>query len=205
KYGINGKTGRGKLKAYLENPDDEFPVKRRGCGQGHPKLLQEEHTKFILDFFGKEPEKDMFELQTAINIMPSRQARVSQKIKVQPGDRYTEQAKDFGRSWPSRDAFVRNSVFIDEAGFNLSMRRLKGWAPRGRKGCKANVEDRTAQGADEDMAPKLKSLNLSVIGAICWDGIIDMTLRTPPVSTLNKKRSATGKTRNEIEEEEYLR
>ncbi|GJJ71802.1 hypothetical protein EMPS_04159 [Entomortierella parvispora] len=60
KYGINGKTGRTKLSAYMENPNEDFPTnKPRGGGCGRPKLLQEEHTKFILDFFGNDPEKDV--------------------------------------------------------------------------------------------------------------------------------------------------
>ncbi|KAF9325014.1 hypothetical protein BG006_011483, partial [Podila minutissima] len=42
--------------------------------------------------------------------------------------------------------------------------------------------------------PKLKIVNLSVLGAICWTGVINMVLRIQPVDiTPYKERKVTGK------------
>ena len=77
--------------------------------------------------------------------------------------------------WKGReDEFCHKSVFVDESGFNLHLRRLKGWA-------KAGVVPKTT-------IPTNRGSNISVIGVICHLGILSMSVRVPKAS---KKRKVT--------------
>ncbi|KAI5959936.1 uncharacterized protein KGF55_005168 [Candida pseudojiufengensis] len=68
-------------------------------------------------------------------------------------------------------------IFIDEAGFDISLHRSRGWAKKG--------ETPVA------VTPQLKSENRSVLGAVCAEGIILLSLR-PPASSDKKRKLDDG-------------
>jgi molybdenum-dependent DNA-binding transcriptional regulator ModE len=92
-----------------------------------------------------------------------------------------ERRKAVVQSWledPDMD-FEKNCVFVDESGFNFHISRSRGWSKKGNTS-KTNV-------------PKARGNNISMIGAICNKGVINLSLRKP--STLSsKKRKADGTT-----------
>lgn len=266
KHGINPRTARNKFMKYQEDPSKGFVMdKPRGGHEGCQPILQEEHTKFILDFFGDEPAREMHLLQDAIKEKFGLEVSEStlyrhvkkdchlslQRLQPQPEAQFAagnkEARKTWVETWPSDETFLQKSVFIDEAGFNLYQRRLYGWCPKGGKkgqtkaseqgtsceiiGSKyttqphigffiisaTNIYDdgkymsgdgsirNTSKGSPTVKVPKLKSVNFSVLGAICWSGVINMVLRTPPAEpapNTNKKRKVTGKNKAKDDHEQ---
>lgn len=219
---------------YFEDPSKGFPTNKPcGSGAGCPVLLQEEHTKFILAFFGEEPEKEMHLLQDAIKDKFRFEVSEStlywhvkkkcslslQHLQLQPvawfSDGNKQARKVWVEQWQSGETFMQKSVFIDEAGFNMYQQCLSGWVPRGGKKSKAeagsnnnsNVKDNDSDQPQKvkrsatRKVPRIKSINFSVIGAICWSGVINMVLRTPPQAPApRKKRTLSG--RNKVEDDE---
>lgn len=74
--------------------------------------------------------------------------------------------------------WLRNCVFIDEAGFNMHIRRNFG---RSKRGLPTKI-----------VLPSNRGIAITIIGAICEKGVIDLTLRKPKAvqkkSGSNKKR-----------------
>lgn len=70
--------------------------------------------------------------------------------------------------------FTHNYVFIDEAGFNMHLRRNFG---RSKKGIPAKI-----------IVPSIRGISITILGAICEIGIIDLTLRKPKAVPKPKKR-----------------
>ncbi|KAI5950228.1 hypothetical protein KGF54_005185, partial [Candida jiufengensis] len=71
-----------------------------------------------------------------------------------------------------------NCVFIDEAGFNINLHRSSGWAEKGK--------------TPVVVTPSTRAVNRSVLGAVCFDGVVKLSLRKPNDTTQNKKRKADG-------------
>ena len=74
----------------------------------------------------------------------------------------------------------KNCVFIDEAGFNISMRREYGWSKVGEKAVLK--------------VPVTRGLNVSFLGAISPKGCIDLKVRLPVENAPNKKRKVNSNT-----------
>ncbi|KAF8909918.1 hypothetical protein BGZ58_005949, partial [Dissophora ornata] len=69
KAGINPRTARDKLRQFMKNTKEGFPVHRRtreGAKGGRVPILNEEHTKFIIDYFGDKPEACIRDLKRAL-------------------------------------------------------------------------------------------------------------------------------------------
>jgi hypothetical protein len=73
--------------------------------------------------------------------------------------------------------FLTNCVFIDEAGFYLHMTRNVAWSEKG--------EPATVK------VPSTRATSITIFGAICSAGIVDLTLRKPRV--IKKRKLASGK------------
>jgi hypothetical protein len=80
--------------------------------------------------------------------------------------------------------FLNNCVFIDELGFNINMRRSRGWPA---KGSTAIVE-----------APSTKSNSQTVIGTISAFGVVNLTMRE---SGNIKRRKVVGATKRKAPED----
>ncbi|CEP16742.1 hypothetical protein [Parasitella parasitica] len=74
--------------------------------------------------------------------------------------------------------FESNCVLIDEAGFNMHLTKTRGWSIKGKPA--------TSKG------PKDRGVNISVLGAISPEGVIDISVRKPEFISC-KKRDAAGK------------
>lgn len=71
--------------------------------------------------------------------------------------------------------FMKNCVFIDEAGFNMHLRRNFG---RSKIGTSAKA-----------VVPSNRGISITIFGAIYHGGIIDLTLRKPqPVARPKKEK-----------------
>lgn len=73
--------------------------------------------------------------------------------------------------------YLQNCVFIDEAGFNLHIRRTFG---RSVRGTPAKTVVTTQRG-----------ISLTILGAMCEKGIVNLTLRRPTPVATKKKRKIT--------------
>ena len=74
--------------------------------------------------------------------------------------------------------FSKNCVFLDEAGFNLHISRTRGWSRKGQK-CVAEV-------------PKSRGSNITIMGAITANEIIDIAIRKPVTVQCKKRRLENG-------------
>ncbi|KAI9265456.1 hypothetical protein EDC94DRAFT_604924 [Helicostylum pulchrum] len=59
--------------------------------------------------------------------------------------------------------YLKNYVFVDESGFDINIRRSRGWSPRGSK----TITE----------TPSTKATSHSVFGAISTVGVVNMKLR----------------------------
>lgn len=71
-------------------------------------------------------------------------------------DRTIHQRFDWTKRWKQILDFEKNCVFIDEAGFNIGMRRESGWSIKGQKAVK--------------VVPVTRRVNVSFLGAISSQG-----------------------------------
>lgn len=95
-------------------------------------------------------------------------------------DDVKQQRYDWATEYKDKLDFNKNCVFIDEAGFNISMRREYGWSAVGEK---AVIK-----------VPVTKGVNVSFLGAICSKGCIDLKARSQSKTVANKKRKINSDT-----------
>ncbi|KAI5962014.1 hypothetical protein CANMA_003666 [Candida margitis] len=76
--------------------------------------------------------------------------------------------------------FDKYCIFIDEIGFNISMRREYGWSKVGEKAVLK--------------VPVTRSLNVSFLGAISSKGCVDLKVRLTAGTSPNKKRKVDSNT-----------
>jgi transposase len=95
-------------------------------------------------------------------------------------------------SWIDTEGLDFNStcVFLDEAGFNLEMKRGFGWSPKG-KPARAEVK-------------ALKGLNITIMGAMCELGVVNLTMRTPKLVTCATKTGSKVAKRSGTKTEDFL-
>ncbi|EIE78266.1 hypothetical protein RO3G_02970 [Rhizopus delemar RA 99-880] len=97
-------------------------------------------------------------------------------------DRVLEWKSDENMNWH------KNCVFIDEAGFNMHIRRNFG---RSKRGMPAKA-----------VIPANRGITVSIIGAICEKGVIDLTLRKP--KAVQKKTNSNKKRKRENDKAEVV-
>ncbi|EIE86270.1 hypothetical protein G6F46_010050 [Rhizopus delemar] len=71
--------------------------------------------------------------------------------------------------------FMKNCVFLDEAGFDVNMRRSSGWAQRGKP------------------ATSVRGISHTVIGAVSAFGVVNVSMREP--GSVKKRRVVGAKKR----------
>ncbi|KAG2226244.1 hypothetical protein INT45_005916 [Circinella minor] len=79
--------------------------------------------------------------------------------------------------------YLKNCIFVDESGFDINMRRSRGWSPRGSKSITET--------------PSTKATSHSVLGAISAIGVVNMKLRE---SGNLKRRKVMGATKRKAPE-----
>lgn len=153
-----------------------------GKKRGRPVVLNDQHTVFMSDTAQVEPNitvKDMTDLlcekfeglkvseSTVRSHMHKKCLLTYKRVIPQYFNRDAADTvmrrHDAVLSWMNQGInFMEECIFIDEAGFNRNMHRPYGWSSANSP-CKVSVET--------------KGPNVSIIGAICKDGIVALLRR----------------------------
>ncbi|KAG1155395.1 hypothetical protein G6F36_014396 [Rhizopus arrhizus] len=184
--GIVERTAQNYVKTYKEDDEKRLPGGRKQRVSWERKL-QPHHTNFLCVFYEKNPQAVLWQARDALleafseiqsitlsglhrhlvlhasltlkkleAIVSSRNTLGNLQIRR---DRVLEWKSDENMNWH------KNCVFIDEAGFNMHIRRNFG---RSKRGMPAKA-----------VIPANRGITVSIIGAICEKGVIDLTLRKP--------------------------
>ncbi|KAG1098393.1 hypothetical protein G6F42_017998 [Rhizopus arrhizus] len=185
--GIVVRTAQHYVRQYrLKEDPGWLPGMRMNSLGGNNRKLKEEHTAFLMDFFDNNPSAVLPALSIDISslhrhlvkhcslalkrlnkLLAARNAPTTIETRIA---RINEWRADLEMD------YAINCVFVDEAGFNMHLRRNFG---RSIKGTPA-----------KQVVPSNRGVSISIIGAICELGVIDLTLRKPTPVT---KKSTKGK------------
>ncbi|KAI9326006.1 hypothetical protein BD770DRAFT_302678, partial [Pilaira anomala] len=201
--GIVVRTAQNYVKQYKDDEQKRLPGEKK-LRHGHSKKLNSHHTDFLCEFYVKNAAAVLWQARDALlsafnniesislsslhdhlvkhasltlkKLEPVISSRTSQETLEKRRKTVLEWTKDENMDWS------KNCVFIDEAGFNMNIRRNFG---RPKIGTPA-----------KQILPANRGITIAIIGAICEKGIIDLTLRKPkPVCKRdgsNKKRKRNG-------------
>ncbi|EIE76833.1 hypothetical protein RO3G_01537 [Rhizopus delemar RA 99-880] len=182
-FGIVERTVQNYVKTYKEDDEKRLPDGRKQRVSWERKL-QPHHTNFLCVFYEKNPQTVLWQARDALleafseiqsitlsgfhrhlvlhasltlkkleAIVSSRNTLGNLQIRR---NRVLEWKSDENMNWH------KNCVFIDEAGFNMHIRRNFGRSNRGMP-AKAVI-------------PANRGITVSIIGAICEKGVIDLSL-----------------------------
>lgn len=178
---------------------------------GNNRKLKEEHTAFLMDFFDNNPSAVLWEVRDALYVnFPALSIDISSlhrhlvrhcSLTLKRLNKLLA-ARNARRTIETRIARINewradlemdyaiNCVFVDEAGFNMHLRRNLG---RSIKGTPA-----------KQVVPSNRGVSISIIGAICELGIIDLTLRKPTPVTKKSTKGKKKRKRNDDSAEEAV-
>jgi transposase len=176
--GIVVRTGQHYIRTY--NLDEEKRVPGGGQNShlgGNDKKLDIHHTKFLIDFFDNDSSAALWETRDALYAQfPGISISVSaihkhlvrhcsltlKKLEKLPearnADRTINLRHEIVSEWiqDPNMGFEKNCVFIDEAGFNMHLRRNFG---RSKKGTPAKA-----------VVPTNRGISITIIGTMCvWN------------------------------------
>ncbi|KAG2215655.1 hypothetical protein INT45_008403 [Circinella minor] len=199
--GIKVRTGQHYVRQY--KIDNELPVIMTGAKKplGRPPTLISEHTAFLIEYYDKHVDAVLFEARDALyeqftdisitlsglhKHLVDKAGLTLKKLDKLPLARVTEKTLDKRAElitrWnnDSEFDFEKRCVFIDEAGFNLHIRRNFG---RSKKGTPARA-----------VVPTQRGVSVTILGAICELGVINVSLRKPQAVQSSKKRKRSNGT-----------
>jgi len=179
--GIAVRTAQFYVKRYRDDAEQRLPVSRAGHGLGGGnRTLFEKHTTFLIDFWEAKPSATLTEACDALALKFDG-LRITQsglrkhaikhcqltlkKLEKLPAARASERI-------PNLD-YLSSCVFLDEAGFNMHLRRGFGWS-------KKVTPAKT-------VIPTQKGVNITILGAICEFGVVCLKLRKPVACVSNKE------------------
>ncbi|KAI8641781.1 hypothetical protein BD408DRAFT_467723 [Parasitella parasitica] len=187
--GINVRTAQYYVKKYKDDDEKRVPLPRSAANISfaNNRKLYQEHTDFLCEVFDKRADLTLWEARDMLlNTFPEiysitlsalhKHLVNKASVTLKKLDKFTaprgaqttidtrharvlEWTKDPDMRWES------NCVFVDEAGFNLHIRRNFG---RSIKGKPARV-----------IVPANRGVLITIVGAICELGIIDLSLKRP--------------------------
>ncbi|KAG1145525.1 hypothetical protein G6F37_003396 [Rhizopus arrhizus] len=181
---VNYNTARKWKQAYNNNPEKNIPLKKTKCTSNRPvSQLNGAHKEHLIKFFDEDASatiqdatEDLIKSFAGLEIKKSRVAELMKEeynlsFKVvschaiaKNCEKTLEARAAWVKEWTEKDInFLNSCVFVDESGFNINMRRNRGWPA---KGSTAIVE-----------APSTKSNSQTVIGAISAFGVVNLTMR----------------------------
>lgn len=193
---VNPETARKWKRAYKNDPENKIPLKKTTRTSNRvPSRLNEQHKAYLVDFFDENPTaviQDAVENLTrsfeGLEIKKSRVAEfmkedcnlsikvITRHPKARNSPKTIEARAKWVEEWLQKGLlYMQNCVFLDETGFDINMRRTRGWSTRGKP---AVVESPSARGVSH-----------TVIGAISAAGVINVSLREPGNV---KKRKVVG-------------
>jgi hypothetical protein len=179
-------------KEYNDADDGELPLPKPK-GSLKPKL-NDDHKVYLKNFVDDNPSSnadDMMEAlcdsfdgltvsktslyrflkeECAISFKLVRKESVERNsvVKIQQRFEYVTQVME------SDVDYLSNCVFIDEAAFNVNMKRSGGWASRGQ--------------TPVVKVPFTRAENRTILGAVCYHGVVQLSLRKPKAPFQNKRR-----------------
>lgn len=196
--GFAVRTAQHYCRQYRLDEDKVLFGKKPQSG-GAPKKLFAEHTKFLTDYFNKKVTATLWQARdelceefnisvslAAVHNHPVSHCIVTfQKLEKLPAERITPRVislrKQVIEDW-ERDSsmdFMKNCVFIDEAGFNMHVRR--------------NVDRSKIGTPAKGVVPTNRGISITIFDAIYHGGILDLTLRKPqPVPRPKKRKRNNG-------------
>ncbi|CEP13779.1 hypothetical protein [Parasitella parasitica] len=197
---VNYETARKWVTEYNKDPEKKIPTKKTNRTINRPpSQLNENHKAYLTDFYDENPTAT---IQDAVNKLTEdfegltiKKSRVAEFMKKEcnlslkvvsrhPVARNSETTlqlrKEFVEEWIKKKGmlYMQNCVFLDESGFDVNMRRTRGWS---KQGTQAVVETPSARGASH-----------TIIGAISAFGVVNVSVRDPGNT---RKRRVVGATK----------
>lgn len=188
------KAALGEVASDEEVGGVQEPVEKKERKYGNQKLFKA-HSAFFLDFYERKPDATLAQARDAVmEAFPGLEITVSaiskhiakhcnltmKKLEKLPEARNDistlEKRKKKIEEWMALQDFdySKGCVFIDEAGFNLNIKRTFGRSVRGTP-AKAIVSTQ-------------RGVSITILGAMCERGIVNITLRRPTAVVSKKKR-----------------
>lgn len=202
---VNPETARKWKREYEKDPEKKIPFKKTNRTSNRaPSQLNENHKMHLINFFDENPSaviQDAVENLTKsfedLEIKKSRIAEfmkedcnlsikvVTRHPKARNSQTTLEARANWIEEWQQKGLhFMQNCVFLDEAGFDVNMRRSRGWAQRG----KPAIEETTSA----------SGVSHTVIGAISAFGVVNVSMREP--GNVKKRRVVGAKKRKAPED-----
>lgn len=181
------------VKEFKEQGEVDVPVAKPRGKVPYPKL-NDDHKEYLTKYVEENPSAILDEMmdnlsETFMDLTVSRSTlhsflkkecaisfKLARKESVERNSSKKIQERfDFvTKVLKSGIEYLSNCVFIDEAGFNINMKRSGAWAPRGN--------------TPVVKTPSTRAENLTILGAICTHGIVQLSLRKPRAPLTSKKR-----------------
>ncbi|CEI89974.1 hypothetical protein RMCBS344292_04310 [Rhizopus microsporus] len=182
-----------RLEGKVDDDVDNLTEKR-----GRKPLLNANHKEYLEKSFGENPSvtidqamdslTNQFEdlkvsKQTVRDFMVNECALSFKKVYFYPTERNSlekiQQRYEWVINWSKTDLdYQSNCVFIDEAAFNVNLKRTMGWS---KKGERVIVE-----------IPTTRAQTTTILGAISPHGIINVKVRRPYQSASKKRKLHTA-------------
>jgi len=202
--GINPRTAQKWAKTYKEGGYETFPSPKK-YQRGRKPILQDEHKAHLIEFIDENPSAAVDQMvdsltrsfegleikKSAVHKFVVTECNISFKmVRKEAVERNSEsnvmKRLEWIKTWEKTTMdFMTNCVFIDEAGFHVNMKRSQGWAAKGE--------------TPVVITPSTRAVSTSIIGAICGEGVVNLSLRKPKAPVRSKKRkTVTGAAENPI-------
>ncbi|KAL0078513.1 Homeodomain-like DNA binding domain-containing transcription factor [Phycomyces blakesleeanus] len=200
KMGINVRTGQNYIAQYRKDEEQCLPGSTGKRIVGAPHKLLQQHSFFLIAYFENNVAATLQEVRTALleefqdlmitlsglqKHLVNKCCLTLKKLEKLPAARNSEWViqlrKNKVTEWLSIPDFdyVRDCVFIDEAGFNMHIKRNFRRSTRGKPA--------------KTTAPTQQSVSITILGAISQIGVISVTLRKPQAVVSSKKRKLDKK------------
>lgn len=201
--GVKVRTAQTWVRKFNEGGGLEVPAPEPRGRASKPKLSKP-HKEFLTSFVDDNPSAILVDMVGALSnqfegllVSKSTVHRFLTKdlsftfklARKEPVDRNSakliEARFDFVKKIKDLNVdYLRDCVFIDEAAFNYNLTRSQGWALKGE--------------TPVVKTPTTRAESKTVLGAICYRGIVQLTLRQPFILSGRKKRKFTGETAADV-------
>lgn len=202
---VNYDTARKWKKTYEEDPEREIPTKKTNLGSNRPvSQLNENHKAHLINFFDEDSSATIQDavdnLTTSFAGLQIKKSRVAEFMKEEcnlsikvmtrhPLARNKEETLQARADWVNQWVengmdYLRNCIFVDESGFDINMRRSRGWSKRGTQAIVT--------------VPSARGVSHTIIGAISALGVVNLSMRE---SGNTKKRKVVGATKRKAPED----
>ena len=183
--------------ARFRNGEEYLPSQRNKKVKGPNPMLTNEHTKILQEFYDNDPTATIKQAQEMVwnkfsiaitqsglqKHLVARCGLTMKKLESISEARNSQKTITARMQWvlkvEEEKIDFESCVFIDESGFNFHMRRTFG---RSRRGTPAKI-----------VVSNNRGVNLTILGAIASEGVVNLSLRRPQAVTGSKKRKLDAK------------